>query len=386
MLGLVGGAAAHSIDYLAAAISPPANFNGQSGNFTLTNSVAGGTVISFDLTFSINTQGSTTTYPITITFGVTDTGGPAVPLVYFGASGTNQTFGVTFQSSDTTATTQVRITAPSDDGNYTVKIGAITGTGGRDGLSGGGGINVSFTVTNPVGTCDHIKPGISLVLNPPCIVLHSTSPVTFTSTLKVGDTGLSGKTIYFQVDGNNVGSAVTDSNGVATLSNYNPSFLTLGNHTVRAEFLGDSCDYDGNVTTATLGVVYDFLGFQPPVLNVQPDGTGVPGLFSGKVIPVKVKIADAEGMPITDAKAFVFFKNTQGDISAAETGADSVSASDTGNQMRYDPDADQYIFNWDTSKIDNGSYNIRIGFDGEGECAEAHLATVILKKSSGKKK
>lgn len=53
--------------------------------------------------------------------------------------------------------------------------------------------------------------------------------------------------------------------------------------------------------------------------------------------------------------------------------------------MRYDPDADQYIFNWDTSKLANGSYNIRI-YLGEGGCGGNRLATVILQKNSGGKK
>lgn len=89
---------AHSIDYVATAISPAANFNGQSGNFTLINSIASGTDILFNLTFSINMQGSTTTYPRPVTFGVTTITKPAGagnPLVTFGAP-PNSTFQVTF--------------------------------------------------------------------------------------------------------------------------------------------------------------------------------------------------------------------------------------------------------------------------------------------------
>jgi hypothetical protein len=371
---------AHSIDYLAAAISPAANFNGQSGNFTLINSVTGGDEISFNLTFSINTQGSTTTYPRTITFGVLPPPGPTDPIVYFGATGMNTTYQCTFTSASSNFTTQVRITAPAADGAYSVHISAIDGTGGQKGLSPGGGITVTFTVSNPAPpSCNQDATSLSLTLVPACVVFHATS-ATFSATLTSDDSPLAGKLIAFTVDGNDVGSVSTDDKGVATLV-YDPSALSVGDHTVAASFQGDGCDYESSGNSATLGVTYDFLGFQPPV---QIDGVGA-GLFSGKVIPVKIKIADALGMPVPDAQAFVFFGQTSADVTSEAADSVNFTTADPGNQMRYDPLADQYIFNWDTSKLANGSYNIRIDL-GEGSCAGNRLATVILQKSSGKKK
>ena len=55
---------------------------------------------------------------------------------------------------------------------------------------------------------------------------------------------------------------------------------------------------------------------------------------------------------------------------------------DSDNLMRYDPLADQYIFNWDISKVTNGSYKIRI-YLGEAGCADTHLATVTIQQKSG---
>ena len=49
--------------------------------------------------------------------------------------------------------------------------------------------------------------------------------------------------------------------------------------------------------------------------------------------------------------------------------------------MRYDPLADQYVFNWDNSLLSNGTYRILVGL-GEGSCALPHSVTLSL----GKKK
>jgi hypothetical protein len=378
-----GQALAHQIDYIAASISPPGTFNGSSGNFSLNESVAGNATISFSLKFAIVSQGNTTNFPKTITFGVP--GGSTSPAVYFGADGTSTTLVKTFANASDSITSTVRIIAPANDDDYTVKISAILGTGGQGGLSPGGGISISFTVYNPPPpppppACNKYSTSVSLTLVPACIVLHSSSNTTFSATLTSGGSPLAGKSIDFTVDDIPAGSASTDANGLATIS-YNPSALSLGDHTVKAIFQGDGCDYIGSSQTATLGIIYDFLGFQPPV---QISGNGV-GLFSGKVIPVKIMVADALGELVSDAKAFVYFKQTAADVSVVGTEAESVSAADSGNQMRYDPLTGQYIFNWDTSRIDNGYYNIYIYIEGQGSCAEPNFATVNLQKSVKKR-
>jgi len=378
VLGLAGTAAADQIDCVAASISPTPNFLGGSGNFTLASSVTGNTEIDFNLTFTISTQGNTAEYPRPVTFGVINDNPPGnPPAVYFGATGTATSYDNTFTVSSKSATTQVRIIAPVADGDYHVKIGATAGTGGKVGLTSNG-IVVHFTVSNLTSDCNPAATTVSLTLDPLCVFYHANS-TTFNATLTSSNSPLAGKLIYFTVEGNDVGSASTDANGLATL-NYNPSDLPVGNHTVDANFRADGCAYQASGISATLGVKYNFLGFQPPV---KIDGAGV-GLFSGKVIPVKIKIADAFGNPVPDALAYVFFGltslNTQLDMAdpLANTNGDS------GNLMRYDPATDQYIFNWDISKVPTGSYNIR-SYMGEGSCADSHLATVAI-QSSGRKR
>lgn len=66
--------------------------------------------------------------------------------------------------------------------------------------------------------------------------------VNLSASLQRTDTlaGISGKTLKFAVDGNPVGSAVTGTNGVATLAYTIPESFSLGTHTIFTAFEGDS--------------------------------------------------------------------------------------------------------------------------------------------------
>lgn len=75
--------------------------------------------------------------------------------------------------------------------------------------------------------------------------------VSLKATLKAGTANVSGKTITFKVDGNTIGTAVTSSSGIATLSHQ----LTEsgGDHPMSAEFAGDAV-YSPSSASATLSV------------------------------------------------------------------------------------------------------------------------------------
>jgi large repetitive protein len=356
---------AHSIDYLASAISPAADFNGNSANFTLQNPVSGGASIQFDLKFSINAQGGTTTYPRTITFGATTQSKPvgaSNPLV----SGLSS---CTFTGAASTCTNAITIAAPSTAGPYSVKIQPTSGTGGREGLSSGGGVTVNFTVDNS----SPILTSLALTLGDNGCILYHQAAVVFTATLTETVSGdpVEGKQIKFSVDGDPAGFAVTNANGVATMS-YTSSALTVGDHSVVATFDGDSSYVPSN-HSQTLGVTYLFIGYQQPI---NADGSSV---FGGKVIPVKVKLADANGAAVPDAEAHVFF--AFGTPAVVGTEAESIGSTspDGGNQMRYDASADQYIFNWDVSGKGNGTHTVRVDL-GEESCGAPHTALVSLKR------
>src|SRR5207302_8480143 len=81
--------------------------------------------------------------------------------------------------------------------------------------------------------------------------------VNLSTTLTSSDSPLSGKTINFTLNGNPVGSAITNGSGVATktsvsLSGIYPGFYPSG---VGASFTGDSF-YSATSGTASLTVVY----------------------------------------------------------------------------------------------------------------------------------
>jgi hypothetical protein len=227
-----------------------------------------------------------------------------------------------------------------------VKIAPTAGTGGPQGLSPGGGIVVSFSVVE--GSCNEAPTMHVVSLAPDCIVLHEDA-VALSATLTSDGTLLSGKTVEFKVDGVWVGDATTGANGIASLV-FDPSDLGVGNHTVYASFQGEQCAYEPVAHSATLGVRYDFLGYQPPVAI---DGAGV-GLFSGKVIPVKIKIADANGDPVPDADAYLYFALTTASVITEEAEPIANTNADSGNKVRYDYTSDECILNWDVSKLVNG--------------------------------
>jgi hypothetical protein len=116
------------------------------------------------------------------------------------------------------------------------------------------------------------------------------------------------------------------------------------------------------------------------VQSTATSGLGI-GLFQGKVIPVKVKIADYNGAPVSDMVAQVFYAKTTAGVADILAQAVQATVADAGNYMRYDPVADQYILNWNINGLPNGDYNVRVGTD-EGECAVGHWNPVRIGKAT----
>jgi hypothetical protein len=200
---------------------------------------------------------------------------------------------------------------------------------------------------------------------------------------------LSGQTVHFSVpDANNfTGDAVTDVNGVATISGFNVSGPGVGDHTVYATFDGVECannpnGYNPSNDEGNIGVTYLFIGFEQPI---NADGSSI---FKGGTVPVKIRISDANGAPVTDANAYVFFAMKTGAVVGDTQEAISQSAASTGNQMRYDPLENHYVFQWDITgpAITNGTYLLWVDL-GEGKCGEKHQVCLsIAKTGKGLKK
>jgi hypothetical protein len=132
--------------------------------------------------------------------------------------------------------------------------------------------------------------------------------VNLSATLTSSGSPVGGKTINFTLNGNPVGSAITNGSGVATrtdvsLSGINPGFYPSG---VGASFAGDS-SYSASSGTASLTVVYGTcIGSDPGGVILPPinnDGSSVFKSNNNRTIPVKFTVCDANGNFISDPNA-----------------------------------------------------------------------------------
>jgi M6 family metalloprotease-like protein len=171
-------------------------------------------------------------------------------------------------------------------------------------------------------------------------------------------------------DGSGVGVATTtatlDSQPFA--SGQNISFALPGHHTI----VITSSDFLGNTTSTTLAydVVYSFSGFLPPV---KSDGSGI--YKKGRTLPVKFQLTDANSQFAASAVSHLFLAKIQDGIAGTEEIALSTSAADTGNQFRYDSQANQYIFNLDTSSLSVGTWQLKV----EPDDGTSHAVIVSIR-------
>jgi hypothetical protein len=368
---------AYSVDAVTSTVSFPSGLNvtvnSHGNSVTINDPLCPDDIIPFSVMYSLSAPSGNSTLPQTLSFDFRTTSKPAgaSDVVSSGFTGTHA-----WNSASNTFTDSGNMTIPATAGAYTVHVGT-NGNTGQGGISGGH-IIINFTVncqTPP--NCHPVTPNLDIT-SPVCVVLHDPNPVTLTASLTDPNTNaaLSGKTINFTVDGNNAGSGFTNASGVATV-NYNASTLAVGDHIVTASWTSDDrCNYNDGSGAGTLGVTYMFIGFQQPI---NSDGSSI---FKGGTIPVKIKISDYNGAPVTDAQAFVFFQEGTPTVIGDTQEAISTSAATTGNQMRYEPTANQYIFNWDVTgaSILNGTYTTWIDL-GEGACGAQHTVTVSIQKT-----
>jgi PKD repeat protein len=100
---------------------------------------------------------------------------------------------------------------------------------------------------------------------------------------------VTGRPVTFSVDGNPVGSALTNGVGVAQLAWTIPLGTSAGSHTVEANFAGDAKYFGDGSGASTLTV-----GREPTVLVY----TGVLKSKPSKAVPVSAKLTDDEGNAI----------------------------------------------------------------------------------------
>jgi len=148
---------------------------------------------------------------------------------------------------------------------------------------------------------------------------------------------------------------VTDSeSGVAYQSESNGTKLLDTSIVGTKTFTVTARDNRGNEATnnCTYQVIYDFLGaggFQPPVDDPPITNTAK----AGSSVPVKWQLPNGNGGFISDLGAVISIKFQQMACSNfANTLTDPVETTATGNTgLRYDFTSNQYVYNWQTSKI-----------------------------------
>lgn len=149
-------------------------------------------------------------------------------------------------------------------------------------------------------------------------------------------------------------SGIASVNGIAAGERVDTSTVGAKTFTISA------VDNAGNnaTNTSSYAVVYDFQGFMPPI---KVNNSSI--FKHGSTIPVKFRIADADGRYVSTAVANLTYQKISGDILGSIEEPVSTSASDTGNMFRYNTEDYLYIYNLNTDDMSTGTYQLNINLD-----------------------
>ena len=193
------------------------------------NPVAAGSVASY--TISLVVGGNTTA--CTISFAAAPTGSPAWPAAppggYFSFTPASP---ITITNADVSVALAVTTSAAMTSALPYQFV--VTMTRGAN-CQGSGDLTATGTLSISPPAVVSTSLSLSAPL-PASVSFASSGLVAFSTTLTrtTGGTAVTGAAVDFTVDGSSVGTATTDGSGVATLSTYNPSSLSVGPHTVQA--------------------------------------------------------------------------------------------------------------------------------------------------------
>jgi hypothetical protein len=115
------------------------------------------------------------------------------------------------------------------------------------------------------------------------------------------------------------------------------------------QFKVTATDNEGNAAEAThtYSVEYDFAGFFSPVDNLPVVNSG----NAGRTFPIKWRVANASGTPVTSLASFVSMLDSPIACDGAPVDVlEEQLSSTTGAALHYDAAADQFVFNWKTQK------------------------------------
>lgn len=250
--------------------------------------------------------------------------------------------------------------------------GAPVVTSGPDftvGVAGVGALNVgphtiTLSVTDDSGNQSSTDRAQVLVLPPP----DGVPPVVTLTTPADGAIYALGQSVAAAFSCSDADSGIASCAGTVTPgAAIDTASIGTKTFTVRA------VDVAGNVTTVTHGytVGYVFTGFFAPVDNLPTINAG----NAGRTFPIKWRLADASGRPITSLASFVDLRDSAiaCDASPEDVLEEQFTAT-AASTLQYDAAADQFIYHWRTSKSAVGCRLLQVTLaDGSKHWAKFRL-------------
>ncbi|MBI4832925.1 MAG: PxKF domain-containing protein, partial [Candidatus Lindowbacteria bacterium] len=166
----------------------------------------------------------------------------------------------------------------------------------------------------------------------------------------------------------NGATATDDVDGPVPVTNNAPGIFPAGLTTVAFS----ASDAAGNTSTcqASVRVTYEYSGILQPI---NADGSSI--FKIGRAVPIKFKLYCSGATPVGSATATLSIFKITSSVTGTVTEVETVplSEANTGNLFRYDPDEQQYIYNWSTRDLGPGTYKLRVNLD-DGAIHEALLS------------
>ncbi|MBI5117301.1 PxKF domain-containing protein, partial [Candidatus Poribacteria bacterium] len=166
----------------------------------------------------------------------------------------------------------------------------------------------------------------------------------------------------------NSATAVDDIDGTIPVANNSPGVFLTGLTIVT--FTATDSSSNTSTCQSSVRVAYAYGGLLPPI-----NASGSSIFKIGRAIPVKFRLYCSGTTPVgTAAAALSVFKITDtvtGTVLEVETVP--VGEANTGNLFRYDPVEQQYIYNWSTQGLTQGTYKLRITLD-DGTIHDTNLS------------
>ena len=141
------------------------------------------------------------------------------------------------------------------------------------------------------------------------------------------------------------------------------SYTTAGSYTITVEVSDEDGTGVDDSDTGSVSLLYNVTGVLQPVNDTQAHQD--PSIFKyGSTIPVKIRVTDCLGTSVSGLSPTISVSkvNPNPPPVGTDEATQSTSAADTGNTMRYDASAGQYIYNLATRPLSDGTatYTIKI--------------------------